>query len=85
MFRISENLENPCDECEEVGAEKVETETTHENSNFLLRFWNSWLSILILKFFILNSLSYWDFIRKKVFNLKVKILACLAMILIWKE
>ena len=38
MFRISENLENPCDECEEVGAEKVETETTHENSNFLLRF-----------------------------------------------
>ena len=24
MFRISENLENPCDECEEVGAEKVE-------------------------------------------------------------
>ena len=40
MFRISEkkNLENPCDEWEEVGAEKVETETTHENSNFLLRF-----------------------------------------------
>ena len=32
------NLENPCDECEEVGAEKVETESTHENLNFLIRF-----------------------------------------------
>ena len=35
---IRRRMLSPCDECEEVDAEKDETDATHEDSNFLKHF-----------------------------------------------